>query len=344
MNKEVKYLGIDIGGAHLKLVGLDAKKEIIHVSYLQCPIWESLDNLTYHLNKLKKAVSIKSVFCCITMSAELCDLFKNRSLGVRKISSICKKTGLKFFFFSNKKGCFTKKFCPDSISSMNWLAPAVFLKNILENAILLDLGSTTTDITIIKDSNIINRGFNDFDRLKNHELVYTGIVRTPIFSFSNRLSIGKNHLDIIPEFFSNMADIYRINNSLPKDSDLLPSMDKRNKSLINSLRRVSRNFGFDYKPSQEELLKSISKKLIDLQLKFIFESMHTQLKQKEISKKLPIIACGIGKELILKYGRKHNYEIKCFSNFLCGNNQLILDAANHAPATACALLLYELNN
>ena len=100
MNKEVKYLGIDIGGAHLKLVGLDAKKKIIHVSYLQCPIWESLDNLTYHLNKLKRAVNINSVFCCITMSAELCDFFKNRSLGVKKISSICKKTGLKFFFFS----------------------------------------------------------------------------------------------------------------------------------------------------------------------------------------------------------------------------------------------------
>lgn len=344
MNKEVKYLGIDIGGAHLKLVGLDTKKKIIHVSYLQCPIWENLNNLSHHLNKLKKSVKIDSVVCCITMSAELCDFFKNRSLGVRKISSICNKTGLKFLFFSNRKGYFTKKLCPNSISSMNWLAPAVFLANLLENAILIDLGSTTTDITIIKDSKIINKGFNDFDRLKNHELVYTGIVRTPIFSFSNKISIGKSHLRIVPEFFSNMADIYRINNSLPKNSDLLPSMDKRSKSLINSLRRVSRNFGFDYQHSQERLLKNISKKLINLQLKFIFESMHTQLKQKEISKKLPIIACGIGKELILNYGKRNNYKVKCFSDFLSGKNQLISNAVNHAPATACALLLYELNN
>ena len=34
MKNNIKFLGIDIGGAHIKLVGLDEKKELIFVDYL----------------------------------------------------------------------------------------------------------------------------------------------------------------------------------------------------------------------------------------------------------------------------------------------------------------------
>ena len=226
---------------------------------------------------------------------------------------------------------------------MNWLAPAIFLKGKVKNAILIDFGSTTTDITIIHNYHLSNLGYTDFDRLKNSELVYTGIVRTPIFSLSNSLLIEGIRLKIIPEQFSNMADIYRINDSLPKNVDLFSTMDKKNKSKISSLKRVSRNFGFDYTKSKKELLKLISKKLIDIQLDLIFSSVENQLKLKGISKKPPIIALGIGKDLIASHCKVNNYKTECFIKFLSGSKKLLTKAVYHAPAAACAFLLNEQN-
>ena len=157
MDTKIKFLGVDIGGAHLKLVGLNQRKQIIYVSYLKCPIWEDLNNLKFHLFNLRNEINFNSILCCITMTAELCDCFENRSHGVKRIVSICKESGLNYLFFSSKLNYFTNKFLPNHVSSMNWLAPAIFLKKKIENGILIDLGSTTTDITIIKHSNLINK-------------------------------------------------------------------------------------------------------------------------------------------------------------------------------------------
>lgn len=343
MDNKIKFLGVDIGGAHLKLVGTNIKKKVIFVSYLKCPIWEDINNLRLHLTSLKAKIDINYVICCITMTAELCDCFENRNSGVKKIFSICKESGLNFFFFSNSFCAPTKKLCTSSVSSMNWLAPAVFLKEKIKNAILIDFGSTTTDITIIQNYHLSNLGYTDFDRLKNSELVYTGIVRTPIFSISKSLLIEGMKLTIIPEQFSNMADIYRIRDSLPKNVDLFSTMDKKDKSKISSLKRVSRNFGFDYTKSCKKLLIAISKKLIDIQLNLIFSCVENQLRLKEISKKPPIIALGIGKDLIASHCKEKNYKTECFKKFLNGNKKLLTKAVYHAPATACAFLLNEQN-
>ena len=45
MKNRIKYLGIDIGGAHFKIVGLDEKKSVCFSAYRKCYIWKGLDNL-----------------------------------------------------------------------------------------------------------------------------------------------------------------------------------------------------------------------------------------------------------------------------------------------------------
>ena len=119
--------------------------------------------------------------------------------------------------------------------------------------------------------------------------------------------------------------------------------DKKDKSKISSLKRVSRNFGFDYTKSKKELLKLISKKLIDIQLNLIFSSVENQLKLKGISKKPPIIGLGIGKDLIASHCKVNNYKTECFKKFLSGSKKLLTKAVYHAPAAACAFLLNEQN-
>ena len=40
MERKIEFLGIDIGGAHIKLVGLDKETKIILVKYIKFYFWK----------------------------------------------------------------------------------------------------------------------------------------------------------------------------------------------------------------------------------------------------------------------------------------------------------------
>ena len=77
MNHDISYLGIDIGGANLKIIGVNENKQIVYVDYSSCKIWNNQSYLDKKLLKLNRIKTKKIIKCGITMSAELCDCFKN---------------------------------------------------------------------------------------------------------------------------------------------------------------------------------------------------------------------------------------------------------------------------
>ena len=59
MKKEVKFLGIDIGGAHIKLIGLNKKRSVCFANYRKCYVWKGLNNLKKEsINRLQKLANI----------------------------------------------------------------------------------------------------------------------------------------------------------------------------------------------------------------------------------------------------------------------------------------------
>ena len=116
----------------------------------------------------------------------------------------------------------------------------------IKDSIIIDFGSTTTDFICIKDFRLINQGFNDFERINNNELIYKGLIRTPLFGIRDKIKLRKNKYNLIPEFFSDMSDVYRVKKLLKKNIDIDNTADASNKSLRNSMIRIARNFGFDY--------------------------------------------------------------------------------------------------
>ena len=89
IKKNIHFLGIDIGGAHTKLIGLDNNKSIIFVNQLQFPIWKGTEDLNKYFKKINKYFG--NITCGITMTAELCDNFKDRLIGVKKILKCTKQ-------------------------------------------------------------------------------------------------------------------------------------------------------------------------------------------------------------------------------------------------------------
>tara|TARA_Y100000589_G_scaffold154232_1_gene146872 strand:- start:544 stop:1569 length:1026 start_codon:yes stop_codon:yes gene_type:complete len=340
MERKIEFLGIDIGGAHIKIVGLDKEKKIILVKYMKFYFWKKKEKL-FKFFDFVNSISSSHTKIGITLTAELCDIFETRIDGFKKIYEECRRLKNKFFFYTSSKEVFTVKSNTKKIISMNWHATGKFISKNLNDAIIIDFGSTTTDIICIKNKVIKNLGFDDFSRLKNNELIYTGLTRTPIFGITNELILDGINYPVIPEFFSSMSDVYRINKSLDKVLDIDDTADNTEKNLSKSFIRVARNFGFDFKKSDKELLKKISRKLINFQMKKISVSLDKLIIKFNMSEKVPIVICGIGKEVLRNFLKSKNiFEFEKFTNS-CKKN-LKIKATHHAPAYSVAFLLSSL--
>ena len=69
---------------------------------------------------------------------------------------------------------------PIEVSASNWTATAMVVAAEHPDVILLDMGSTTTDIIPIESGQVRALGRTDPDRLATGELVYSGALRTPV--------------------------------------------------------------------------------------------------------------------------------------------------------------------
>ena len=98
MKKNIHFLGVDIGGAHIKIIGLDKSREICLVEYRKFYFWEEYKNFHNEIDYIN-SLSIKNIKCAITMTAELCDVFENRKEGFEFVDEIIKwfKTKITFW-------------------------------------------------------------------------------------------------------------------------------------------------------------------------------------------------------------------------------------------------------
>ena len=159
---KISHLGIDIGGAHLKVIGVDKRNKVIFVDYISCAIWEGIEKLQAKIRNINNIINNNSVKCGITMSGEMCDNFKNRLTGAKILIKECNKLRFNNFFYVSSKEVFTKKPNYKNLISLNWHSIGRFLENIIENCVAIDFGSTTTDFICIRKNKIINKFTDDY--------------------------------------------------------------------------------------------------------------------------------------------------------------------------------------
>tara|TARA_B100000963_G_scaffold158684_1_gene138071 strand:+ start:1840 stop:2862 length:1023 start_codon:yes stop_codon:yes gene_type:complete len=339
MNR-ITHLGIDIGGAHLKVIGVNKSNKVVFVDYNYCKIWEGIEKLQAKFKNINKIINNNSVKCGITMSGEMCDNFKNRLQGAKTLIKECNKLEFNNFFYVSSKKIFTKKPNIEKLISLNWHSIGKFLENKIESCIAIDFGSTTTDFICIKNNKMVNKFTDDYSRINNSELLYTGFTRTPIFGVVHQIDYNKKKLNIIPEFFSNTSDIYRVLGKLDKEIDLEETADKSRKDLQRSLIRLSRSFGFDYKSKNLKKIKVISQKISTIQLNQISKII-LQLQKKFLLKDEPVVISGIGQDVVYNFLKKKKFKTIYFKEFL-NKSRLNKEASFHAPAVSIALLLQSL--
>jgi probable H4MPT-linked C1 transfer pathway protein len=169
----------------------------------------------------------------------LCDCFENRAAGVAAILSAVREAihdaGVRVF---TNQGRFVSldqaRADPLSAASANWLALARFVARHFpsETVLLIDIGSTTCDITFLNQGKPEPRGLTDAGRLASSELVYTGLRRTPICAV-----LG---MEVAAEFFASMLDAYLVKGLVAENADDCDTADGRPATTACAHARLAR--------------------------------------------------------------------------------------------------------
>lgn len=269
-------LGIDIGGANLKAATVDRRAVSMPFA-----LWKEPQTLTAKLVELISQFPDATEFA-VTMTGELCDCYETKREGVTAIVNAIEQAAA---------GRVTRIWGTDSIwhspsdakrdyllvAAANWHALATFAGRFSRgaSALMLDVGSTTTDLVLLHDGEIMEGvGLTDQDRLSECMLVYTGVRRTPICS----LPISPWGLPrIAAELFATTLDAYLILGKIPENITDTNTADGRPATVPHAIDRMSRMLGGDREITDQSLIRSFADKCARRQFELISESAKAYL-------------------------------------------------------------------
>ncbi len=285
--KQILFLGLDIGGANTKAVLIHFKNQENYnsFSYIEYfPFWKKTkDQFPLLLKRIISKIILNNNFTlenlnyiAVTMTAELSDAFQTKKEGIlyllNGLLEVFEVEKLRFITINNNYiGYKEAKNNIKLIMAANWVSTALYLGSFISDCILIDSGSTTTDIIPICKSLPIPIGKDDIGRLINHELIYTGGLRATIPSITHIVPYKNKMIRISFERFALISDIHMILNNISKEEYNNETADNRDKSIEGCYARLARVVCMD--------LNTVSKKELDIIAEYIY------IKQLEIIKK-----------------------------------------------------------
>ena len=339
----MNYIGWDAGGAHLKVARLSGNGQIDMAAQFAAPIWQGYGKLESALAEACASLGISNALHAVTMTAELADIFENRNEGMAKvINTFHNRFGKELLVYAGRNGLVeagrAHEYFSD-IASANWHAAAQYVANQLEAGLLIDAGSTTTDITGFHCGKITNRGYSDQERLQNDELLYTGIIRTPVMAITDSAPFAGTWQTLAAEHFATCADIYRVTGELDERDDLLSAADAGEKSIGGSVRRLARMLGRDCGDTTDRRAWIVlARYLSERQLQKISKGLFRILSCRPELVNSVIVGAGCGRFLIKRLARRMQLPYRDFAEFVKGASGLQESACLCAPAVAVAHL------
>ena len=294
---KMTHTGWDIGGAHIKAACVAQNGALEWMVQKACPLWKGTDRLDDALDAIATEHDLSASRHFVTMTGELTDTFIDRDTGVAAIiAAMAKRLRQDFLVYAGAAGFINHTAAARhavDIASVNWYATASFAARCLAEGVVVDIGSTTCDLLPFQAGQVKTRGLTDSDRMAAGELVYTGVVRTPVMAIADRFHIGGREQMVMAEMFATTADVYRILRQLPEHADMYPTCDHAAKDIPASARRLARMFGRDYE-GELEPYRQAARVIADAQQEKIMEGLAKVIQASKISTDAPLIGAGIG--------------------------------------------------
>ncbi|WP_417389011.1 hydantoinase/oxoprolinase family protein [Gimesia sp.] len=250
-------IGLDIGGANLKSADSDGAARSISFE-----LWKTPELLQTALQELLASCQRPDLIA-VTMTGELADCFPTKADGVDHILTAVEQavpgapvlvwqTGAEFL-----PPDIAREF-PLLAAAANWHALATWLGRMIpdQHGLLIDIGSTTTDLIPLQQGLPVTEGLTDVERLLSGELVYTGGRRTPLAMLEKRVPLRGQSCPLAAEYFATTADLYVLLEELPESPEDIDTADGRPATRANAFARIARSVCCDITElSEEEAIK-----------------------------------------------------------------------------------------
>ena len=294
-------IGWDLGGAHLKACRW-ADGRVQDVAQWPCPVWQGLPQLQAAMAQARaRWPDWRQARHALTMTAEMTDLFEDRADGVARLAQAMREgldTPLSVYAGPQDPPASAVQWLDSTragahwpqVASANWLATAQHASALVGSGVLLDIGSTTTDIIRLDAGRPDTASRSDRDRLASGELVYQGVVRTPLCALASHVSLQGQRLGVMNEWFATTADVYRLTGELDPAHDQQPSADNGPKDEAGSRARLARMVGCDHRDASAEDWHQLARQWRTAQL------MHLAQAWQQVQARRParVVVAGAG--------------------------------------------------
>ncbi len=302
----MSVLGLDIGGANLKAADIDGNAWTVSF-----PLWRGPEQLESRLREIiSRFADAKRI--AVTMTAELTDCFADKVEGVDRILTAVEQasdgrpivvwqTGAEFLTPDQAREL------PYLTAAANWHALATWAAGTLlpdSTGLLMDIGSTTTDLAPLRKGLPDSVGFTDRERLISGELVYSGAKRTPLCAIARSVPIGDSYCPLAAEFFATTLDVYLLLEDLPEAADQSETADGRAATRDAAHSRLAHMLCCDrHELSRDEAIQ-VARFLADVQRQRITGAVERVLRQM-IEPPAAVLISGSGSFLAERIAADH---------------------------------------
>jgi probable H4MPT-linked C1 transfer pathway protein len=225
-------IGWDIGGVNIKAarvnrdIALTARNGPFEIQRAPTTLAARLKDIATGLG------AEKSDAHAITMTAELSQFFRTKRDGVAYVLDAVERAfpGARTLVYT-VDGRFLEldaaRDAPLLVAASNWSATASLVATLVSDAVLIDVGTTTTDIIPITRGRVAAIGRTDPDRLLSGELLYLGAVRTPVEAIVHRVPLHDGLAGVSAESFALAGDVHVWRGDLAPEGYTAPTPDKR---------------------------------------------------------------------------------------------------------------------
>lgn len=305
-----RVLGIDIGGANLKLAAWRDRDDVV-AAVRPFALWKQPDALGRAVQGMVDQLG-GGTHLAVTMTGEMADCYSSRRQGVHRILDQLRQV------FSEQQihvyavgGAWLSvddaARDPWRVASSNWHALANWLCHwpptsaLCENALLVDVGSTTTDIIPLTQARVDTPARTDRNRLELGHLVYTGVRRTPVMAVTPSLQFRSKRIPVIAEWFASVDDAYLVAGLVREEEPDCDTADGQPRTLAHAQSRLSRMIGEDSEELTQCEMGNLAQQVIDAQAFQIYWPIHNSLRQLRVasSGSIPYLLCsGHGQPLL----------------------------------------------
>ncbi len=261
------WIGLDIGGANLKAAFPDTPDQ--PAVEMPFPMWTDHQQLETAIEKLVRMAGDHDAVA-VTMTGELADCFETRSQGVSYIADVVERVclGRRIVYYAcdgNWRSRSALEMDWDLVAAANWHATATWGARLLphRSGMVIDVGSTTTDISRLTNGTLQSGSRNDLDRLTSGELLYIGADRTPICGLLNHVRYGDQNIPLANELFATIGDAAIWKRLAAERAEFNQTADGRAKTRRACGQRMARMLCRDLADLNLDLIDALASQTID---------------------------------------------------------------------------------